>query len=66
MKRLQISQKLVHKTFYVHKKNLRTRNYRRKFIKNILPKNSKKTCKPNNRNLNRNWKNVYVLILFQN
>ena len=31
----------------------RTRNCRRKFIKNLLPEKPKKTCKPNNRDLNR-------------
>ena len=41
MKRLQISQKLVFEKFYVHKKILRTRNYRRKFIKNLLPEKRK-------------------------
>ena len=37
MKRLQILQKLVHETFYVHEKVLRTRNWRRKFIKKLHP-----------------------------
>ena len=41
MKRLQISQKLVYKQFYVHEKTLRTRNCRRKFIKNLLPERRK-------------------------
>ena len=41
MKRLQIPQKLVYEEFYVHKKNLRTRNFRRKFIKNLLPEKRK-------------------------
>ena len=37
-------------------KNLRTRNCRRRFIKNLLPeKHNEKTCKPNNRDLNRDW-----------
>ena len=53
MKRLQILQKLVYEKLYVHEKSLRTRNRRRKFIKNLLPKNANKTCIPNNRNLNR-------------
>ena len=30
-------------------KILRTQNCRRKFIKNLLLKNAKKICKPNNR-----------------
>ena len=51
MKRLQIPRKLVYEKFYVYEKVLRTRNYRRKFIKNLL-KNAKKTCEPNNRDLN--------------
>ena len=46
MKRLQIPQKLVYEKFHVHEKILRTRNCRRKFIKNILPE------KRNNRDLN--------------
>ena len=36
MKRLQIQQKPFYKQFYVHDKILRTRNSRRKFIKNLL------------------------------
>ena len=44
MKRLQIPQNLYEK-FYVHEKILRTRNRRRKFIKNLLTKNPKETCK---------------------
>ena len=36
MERLQIPQKLLYEKFYVHEKNLRTRNCRRKFIKNFL------------------------------
>ena len=35
MKRLQIPQKLVHENVYVHEKILRTRNCRRRFIKNL-------------------------------
>ena len=41
MKTLQISQKLVYEIFYVHEKILRTRNCRRKFIKNLLPEKRK-------------------------
>ena len=41
MKRLQIPQKLVYEKFYEHEKVLRTRNCRRKFIKNLLPKKRK-------------------------
>ena len=53
MKKLQVSQKLVYGKFYVHEKNLRTRNCRRKFIKIYFLKNAKKTCKPNDCDLNR-------------
>ena len=35
-KRLQIPQKLVYEKFHVHEEILATRNYRRKFIKNLL------------------------------
>ena len=41
MKRLQIPQKLVHVKCYVHKKILRTRTCRRKFIKNLRPEKRK-------------------------
>ena len=41
MKRLQIPQKLVYGIFYVHEKILRTRNCRRRFIKDLLPENRK-------------------------
>ena len=35
------------------RKILRTRNCRRKIIKNLLPEKRKKKCKPNNHNLYR-------------
>ena len=35
-------QKGVYKKFYVHEKILRTRNCRRRFIKNVLPEKRKK------------------------
>ena len=38
---LPIPQKLVHKKFYVHEKILRTQNFCRKFIKNLLPEKRK-------------------------
>ena len=41
MKRLQITQKLVYKKKYVQGKILRTRNCRRRFIKNLLPEKCK-------------------------
>ena len=33
--------KLVHQKFYAREKILRTRDYRRKFIRNLLPKKRK-------------------------
>ena len=62
MKRLQIPQKLVYEQFYVHEKILTTRHCRRKFIKNCFLKNVKETCKPNNRDLTRDW--ICVLLVF--
>ena len=50
---MQIPQKLVYEKFYVHEKILRTRHCRCRFIKNLLPEKRKKTCKANNRDLNR-------------
>ena len=41
MKRLQNPQKLVYEKFYVHEKHLRTRNCRRKFLKNLLTEKHK-------------------------
>ena len=41
MKRLEIPKKVVHEKFYLHEKILRTRNCRRKFIKNLLPEKRK-------------------------
>ena len=41
MKGLQITQKLVCEKFYVHEKILRTRNCRRRFIKNFFPEKRK-------------------------
>ena len=63
MKRLQIPQKLVYEKFYAHKKNLRTRNCSRKFIKYLLPKKRKENSKPNNCDLNRDWKICWYRIL---
>ena len=65
MKRLEIARKLTDETFYVHEKNLRARNCHRKFIKNLLPEKRKenKTCKPNNCNLNRDWKRHGIFVL---
>ena len=36
-KKLQIPQKVVYEKLYIHEKVLRTRNCRRKFIKNLFP-----------------------------
>ena len=57
-------QKLGHDKFYVHEKILRSRNCRRKFIKNLLPEKRKKkrTFKPNNSDLNRDWKITKILL----
>ena len=37
----KIQQKPVYDKFYVHEKELRTRNCRREFIKNLLPEKRK-------------------------
>ena len=42
MKRLQIPHKRVYEKFYVHE-ILRARNYRCKFIKNLLPEKRKES-----------------------
>ena len=49
MKRLQIPQKLVYQKFYVH--GIAAVNLSK--ISSL--KNAKKTCKPNNSDLNRDW-----------
>ena len=41
MKRLETPQKFIYEKFYVHEKILRTRNFCRKFIKNLLPEKRK-------------------------
>ena len=50
MKRLKIPQKLVYKKLYVHE--IAAVNLSKIYF---LLKNPKKTCKPNNRDLNRDW-----------
>ena len=50
MKRLQIPQKLAHKKNYVHE------IAGVDLSKIYFLKNAKKTCKPNNHDLNRDWK----------
>ena len=49
MERLQILQKIVHEKFYVHE--IAAVNLSKLFFL----KNAKKTSKPNNCNLNRDW-----------
>ena len=51
-------------TSYAHEKILRTQNCRRKFIKIYILKNAKKTCKPNNRDLNRDWITLRILTIY--
>ena len=62
MKRLQIPQKLVHEKLYIHEKILRTQNYRRKFIKNLIPEK----CKENMRTKQPQFKSPlsYTSILY--
>ena len=50
MKRMQIPQKLVFEKFYVHEVPAVD------LSKMYFSKNAKKTCKPNNRDLNRDLK----------
>ena len=45
MKRLQIPQKIVHEKTYIHEKILRTQNYRRKSIENLLPEKRKENMR---------------------
>ena len=52
MKRQQIPQKRVYEKFYVHE--IAAVN----LSKIYFLKNAKKTCKPNNRDLNRDWISV--------
>ena len=54
MKRLEIPQKLVCKKFYVHE------TVAVNLSKIYFLKNAKKTCKPNNRDLNRDWISYFV------
>ena len=49
--------KVVYAKFYVHENILRTRNCRRKFIKNLLPKKRKENTETAIENReNRDWK----------
>ena len=54
MKRFQISQKLVYGKFYVHEVAAVD------LSKSYFLKNAKKTCKANNRYLNRDWVKAVV------
>ena len=57
MQRLQIPQKLVYEKFYVHEKIAAVDLSKIYFLKK-----AKKTCKPNNRDLNRDWiKTIFEL-----
>ena len=50
----EIPQKSAHELFYEQEKILRTRNRFKNLLSKIcFLKKAKKTCKPNNRNLNR-------------
>ena len=56
MKRLRIPQKLVYKKFYLTRKKFYVHKIATVNLSKIyFPKNAKKTCKPNNRDLNRDW-----------
>ena len=52
---MQIPQKLVYGKFYVHEIAAVD------LSKIYFLKNAKKTCKPNNRDLNRDWINTYPI-----
>ena len=54
---LQIPQKLVYENFYVHEIAAVD------LSQIYFLKNEKKICEPNNRDLNRNWISVIVVIL---
>ena len=53
MKRLQIPQKLVYRKFDLHEKFYAHEIATVHLSKNYFFKTAKKTCKPNNRDLNR-------------
>ena len=55
MKRLQIPEKLMYEKFYVHQKILKHEIAAVNLLKNYFLKDAKKICKPNNRDLNRDW-----------
>ena len=55
MKKLQIPHKLVYEKFYIHE------NAAVDLSKTYVLKNAKKTRKPNNRDLNRDWINDFAV-----
>ena len=55
MKRLPIPQEVVNEEFYVHEKIYLHEIAAVNLSKIYFLKNAKKTCKPNNRDLNRDW-----------
>ena len=64
---LQISQKIVCEKLYVHEKILRTRNCRRRFIKNLLPEKRNENMKTKQPRFNRDWIiNNHQCIAFSN
>ena len=58
MEKRQIWQKLVHEKVYVHE--ITAVN----LLKICLLKNAKKTCKPNNHDVNRDW--ITFTLVFKN
>ena len=61
MKRMQVRQKLMYEKFYVHE--IAAVN----LSKIYFPKNAKKKCKPNKRDLNPDWttENMWFLYLVE-
>ena len=55
MKRLEIPQKFAYDKFYVHEKFYVREIATANLSKIYFLKNAKKTCQPNNRDLNRDW-----------
>ena len=54
------SHKTVYEKFYLHEKKLRKRIATVNLSKIYFLKNAKKTCKSNNRDLNRDWKKRFT------
>ena len=55
MERLQVPQKLLHEKFYVTKEFYAHEIAAVNLSKYFFLKNTKKTCKPNNHDLTRDW-----------